>query len=257
MTFKEKVSACARICGTHINMSDPSIAEFESMLGFDYLWVDMEHTRLTVDQVHAHLMAARYGGTPMIVRVPVSDLTNTKRILELGVDGIVFPMVESAAHAKELLDWTLYPPIGTRGCGPKGAVNYGLSSEPHYYKEGHLEMCRFVMIEKTTAVDEIEKIAALPYLDGCVMGFHDLSGSVGELGNIFGEKNLEVAKRAINAFRSAGKSVAISTFASDEETLRRYHDLGINMITTGADYDYIIKGAQKNLELIRSIQRGE
>jgi len=193
------------------------------------------------------------GGTAVIVRVPSDDLTVTKHVLEMGVDGIVFPMVRDAEHAARLLSWTLYPPYGTRGCGPKGAVSYGLDDEKSYYGAGHLKMCRFVQIELASAAEDAARIAALDHLDGCVLGMHDLSGSIGDLGNIFCEANVALAQKAIAAFRARGKTVGISTFATDEATLRRYRDMGINMISTGADYEFIRKGAQETLCRVRSI----
>ena len=256
MTIKEKVAAALPITGTHVNLTDPIVTEIFASVGYDCIWVDMEHTALSCEQVYHHLLAARACGTPVFVRVPVDDLTVTKRILEMGVDGIVFPMVKDAEHAKRLLDNTLYPPYGTRGCGPKGAVRYGLASEPEYYGPGHLKLCRFVQIEQASAAEEAEKIAAIPYLDGCVLGMHDLSGSIGRLGDIFCEENLRLAEKAIAAFRTAGKTVGVSTFATDPETLSRYHRMGINMISTGADYDYVAKKSMETLRTMKTI-RGE
>lgn len=258
MNIKEKVAKCLPICGTHINLSDPTVTEMEAQLGYDFLWVDMEHTRLSCDQVHAHLLAARAGGTPMFVRVPVNDLTATKRVLEMGIDGIVFPMAENCTHVKELLSWTLYPPYGKRGCGPRGAVRYGLDSEAEYYGAGHLNsLCRFIQIEQKSAAEEAEEIAKLPYLDGCVLGMHDLSGSVGDLGNIFGKQTLTLAKKSIAAFAKQKKTVGVSTFSTAPKTLKRYHEMGINMISTGADYEYILKNAAETLKTIKRLQGGD
>ena len=254
MTIKEKIAACQPVSGVHVNMTDPMITEILSMLGYDFIWVDMEHTALTWEHVYHHVLAAKASGTPVFVRVPVDDLTATKKVLEMGIDGVIFPMVKDAAHAKALLDQTLYPPYGKRGCGPKGAVRYGLDSEPEFYKEGHLKLCRFVQIELESAANEAEEIAALPYLDGCVLGMHDLSGSIGRLGDIFCEKNLSLANGAIKAFQKAGKSVGVSTFATDEATLSRYHKMGINMISTGADYEYMLKGARNTLETLSKVR---
>ncbi len=254
MTLKEKVQSGKKIRGTHVHLLDSSITEMFSYLGYDFIWVDMEHTQLTYSDVYQHIMAAKAGGTPVIVRVPDTDLTTTKKILEIGVDGIVFPMIRSYEHAKELLSWTLYPPYGKRGCGPKGAVRYGLDDEPTYYKEGHLKLCRFIQIETKEAAREAERLAQLPYVDGCVLGMHDLSGSIGDLGNIFCEENLALANGAIKAFREAGKCVGVSTVATDTETLSRYDNMGINMLSSGADYDYLIRGAKTTLEVIKKVQ---
>ncbi len=254
MSIKEKVLAGDRLCGTHINLSDTCVTEIAAALGYDFLWIDMEHTTLSCEQVHMHLLAARAMGTPVFIRVPADDLTITKRILELGVDGIIFPMIKNYEHACRLIEYTLYPPYGNRGCGPKGAVRYGIDDEREYYRNNHKTMCRFVQIEQKTAALEAEKIAAIPYLDGCVLGMYDLSGSIGRLGDIFCEENLELTLRTIKAFKKQKKTVGVSTFATEYEILSQYHDMGINMISTGADYDFVLQGARKTLQTVKHVQ---
>jgi len=253
MSIKEKVTSASAIIGAHVNLSDAIVSEVLGSLGYDFLWVDMEHMSLSCEQVYHHLLAARSVGCPVFVRVPVDDLTATKRVLEMGVDGIIFPMVRDAKHAKELLDLTLYPPYGKRGCGPRGAVRYGLDDEFEFYREGHLKLCRFVQIELASAALDAENIARLDYLDGCILGMHDLSGSINRLGEVFCEENRNLANMSINAFRDAKKTVGVATFATDEETIRRYHDMGINMISTGADYDYILKSGIETLKTAKKI----
>lgn len=254
MDIKEKVISGHSICGTHIHLSDPCITEIAAALGYDFLWVDMEHTTLSCEQVHMHLLAARSAGTPVFVRVPADDFTVTKRILETGVDGIIFPMIQNYEHACRMVAYTLYPPYGNRGCGPKGAVRYGLDDETEYYRSGHLSMCRFVQIEQKTAALDAERIASIPYLDGCVLGMYDLSGSIGRPGDIFSEENLELANRAIRAFKEAGKTVGVSTVSTDPNVLRKYHEMGINMLSVGADYDYVLKGARDTLGAVKAVQ---
>ena len=252
MTIKEKVLAAMPICGTHVNLSDPIVTEIFSSLGYDFIWADMEHTSLSCEQVYHHLLAARAYQTPFFVRVPADDLTVTKRVLEMGIDGIIFPMVKNAEHAKQLLDYTLYPPYGKRGCGPKGAVRYGLDDETAYYGNGHLNLCRFVQIEQASAAKEAAQIAAIPHLAGCVLGMHALSGSINRLGDIFCEENLSLANKAIQAFAAAKKTVGISTFSTDPVILNRYRSMGINMLTSGADYDYILRKAQDTLKNLKN-----
>ena len=194
LSIKTKVAECLPLNGTHVNLTDPMISEIMASLGYDYLWVDMEHMLLSCEHVYHHLLAARANGTPVFVRVPVDDLTITKRVLEMGVDGVIFPMVRDAEHARALLANTLYPPYGSRGCGPRGAIRYGLEDEKEYYGPGHLKLCRFVQIELASAAKEAAEIAAIPYLDGCILGMHDLSGSIGRLGDVFCEENLALAR---------------------------------------------------------------
>ncbi|MGI6714419.1 MAG: HpcH/HpaI aldolase family protein [Bacilli bacterium] len=255
MNFRKLVKDRAQLCGTHVSLTDPAISEIFGAVGFDYLWIDMEHTELTPEIVHRHIMAAKSQGTPCLVRVPVHDLTNTKRLLEIGPDAIVFPMVQNYEDAKELLSWTLYPPFGKRGCGPRNAVRYGLDDEVYYRNQGHIEkMARLVMIETQTAVDDIEKIASLAYLDGVIVGMFDLSGSINQLGNIYCEKNIEMLKKVIASCKKHKISCGISLTASDTETIKFFYDLGVNMISVGADTDWLGRGAKVARENLRKIQ---
>ena len=131
-----------------------------------------------------------------------------------------------------------------------------VTAEADFYVNGHKKICRFVQIELESAARDAEAIANIPYLDGCILGMHDLSGSIGRLGDIFCEENLALANMAIKAFKDAGKTVGVATFATDEATLKRYHEMGINMICTGADYVYVTDGAKKTMETLKSV-RGE
>lgn len=255
MTVKEKLKNRIQIVGTHINIIDPAATEILGSLDYDYLFLDMEHPFMTCEHAYYHLLAAKSVGIPMFVRVPADDLTTTKKILEMGPDGIIFPMVRDAKHAKLLLDWTLYPPYGKRGCGPRRAVRYGLDNEDEFYKEKHLDLCRIVQIELKSAADDAENIASLPYLDGGLLGMHDLSGSINRLGDVFCEENLKLAKKSIEAFHKAGKPIGTATFATDQNTLKLYSDLGLDFISTGADYDYILREGKKTLENYKKIKR--
>ncbi|MBQ4087693.1 MAG: aldolase [Clostridia bacterium] len=255
MTFQEKIRNCENTFGPLVHLSDVIPTEIFAALGYDYIWLDMEHTTLTCEQVHHHMLAARNGGSAAIVRVPVHDLTYTKRIMEMGPDGIIFPMVTGYEDAKELLSWTLYPPLGARGCGPKAAVRYGIDNEPDFYKNGHVKTCRFIQVELESAAREIEKIVTIPHLDGVILGMHDLSGSIGRLGDVFSKENLKLAQHTVDVCRANNITVGTATFAIDKETLTRYHDMGMNMITTGSDYDFILKLGRETLETMQGIMK--
>jgi len=172
----------------------------------------------------------------------------------MGPDGIIFPMVHSAEEAKELLSYTLYPPYGKRGFGPQRAIRYGIDNVKNYIGEGHLDMCRFVQIEHFEAVDDIENIAKIPYLDGIIFGPFDLSGSINKLGDVFGEENTKLIKRTIEVVKQYGKTIGVSMGPSDVDTLKHWRDLGINMISSGSDFTYILEGATKTLENLRKVQ---
>ena len=113
--LKSKVLEVRNICGTHVSLSDPASCEMIAPLGYDFIWIDLEHSELSPRELHNHMNAAKAFGTPTIVRLPMHDLTVTKKVLEMGPDGIIFPMIHNAEEAEKLISYTLYPPYGNRG----------------------------------------------------------------------------------------------------------------------------------------------
>ena len=253
MNLKEKIRNGKNICGTLVNIPAVCVAEMMGYFDYDYLWIDLEHSAITLDMCYSMLVAAKSVGRQAVVRVPQNDLTYTKKVLEMGPDGIIFPMVHNAREAEELLSYTLYPPYGTRGCGPQRAVRYGVDDEIEYFKSGPSDLCRFMQIECKTFVDELEQIAVNPYIDGFILGLADLSGSINEIGDFFGKNNLELAKKAIDIATKHNKIVGSATLATDEKTISMLRDMGIKMITCGADFNYIVNGARKTFETVKKV----
>ena len=254
MNLKEKIKSGKSICGTLVNIPGIPIVEILGYFDFDYLWIDTEHSVTTTEQCYAQIVAAKSVGIPSLVRVPQNDLTYTKKVMEMGPDGIIFPMVKDAEEAMELLSYTLYPPIGNRGCGPQRATRYSADNEYEYLKAGgNPDFCRFLQVECKSFVDDLEKIADNPYIDGFIMGLADMSGSINEFGDFFGENNLALAKKTIEIAHKHGKIVGSATQASDEKTIRMLHEMGIDMLTCGADFNYLVNGARTTCENIRKV----
>lgn len=254
--LKDKVGKCENICGTHIALNSPAITEVLGYIGFDFIWIDTEHTSIDYQDLLDHLAAAKLTGTPAIVRLHINDYNHTKRVLEMGPDGVIFPMVNTAREAADAMKSCMYPPEGTRGFGPLRAVRYGNDDNDTYINNVNKELCRFIQIETETAVENLPEILENPYIDGYIFGPCDLSGSIGELNNVFGENNVALMRRSVELIRSAGKCIGVSTGSDDPKVVRFWHDLGINMISSGVDYDYIMKSARTNLNNIRKIQSG-
>ena len=254
--LKEKIKAGKCICGTHIQLLDPAIAMIYGQLGYDYIWLDTEHSALGYQDVQNMLNAANLAGTPVVVRVPQDDLTFTKKVLEMGPDGILFPMVHTAEEANRLIGYTLYPPYGTRGCGPMRAIKYGGISLEDYTQKLHLDMCRFVQIESKTAVAELEEMVKNPYIDGFVFGPVDLSGSCNDLLNVFGGETMEQMKKAIAICKKHQKLVGISYGLNSPEVIKNWHDMGIGMISVGSDFGYLYDQAKLTLDIMRQNHTG-
>lgn len=253
--FRRKVLSCENICGTHTAINHPVIGRIFGSIGFDFVWIDTEHTASESDDLMFMIDAVQNAGTPAIVRVPVGDLAHTKHTLEMGPDGIIFPMVNTAAEAKRVMDMCLYPPDGTRGFGPLRAADFGGRDLDEYIAASREEMTRFIQIESKTAVDNLPEIVKNPYIDGYIFGPCDLSGSIGELNQVFGEHTVALIRKAVAILKDNGKCIGVSTGSTDPEVIGFWHDLGINMISSGVDFGYLRAGSKANLEEIRKVQR--
>lgn len=248
--LRQKLEKKEKILGTLVSLTDPALCEIMGNVGFDCVWIDMEHTCISCKDTLCHLNAARATGIPAVVRLPQNDLTYTKRILEMGPDGIIFPMVRTAKEVRELLDMTLYPPHGTRGFGPLRAIGYGAMDAREYVSEKYLDTCRFVQIEHVDMINELEEIANIPYIDGFIFGPNDLSGSLGEFLRVFDDQTLTQIRRAIDILRRHGKVVGLAGGMSEHD-IKIWSELGLDMLFAGADWCFIYAHGVQTLNLMK------
>lgn len=252
-TFRQRVRACEKLCGTHIALNDAVIAELLGSAGFDFVWIDTEHTSIDYNTLLLQIGAVQRSGSRAIVRLSMNDFNHTKRVLEMGPDGVIFPMINTPAEADAAMRSCLYPPAGNRGFGPLRAVRYGMLDTNEYIKRSEESLCRFIQIETAEAVKNLPEIVKNPYIDGYVFGPCDLSGSIGQLNDVFGADTTALIKEAVSILKSAGKCVGVSTGSDDPAVIRHWTGLGINLISSGVDYDYMLKAAIRNREGIRGI----
>lgn len=241
----DKIKNKEKTIATINQLSDISISRIFALSGYDFIWIDMEHSYLSFEQVYAQVLALQSGGVECIVRVPENDLSFTKKVLEMGVSGIIFPRVKTAEDAERLIFSTLYPPYGTRGFGPMGANDFGLRPPFDYTKNAHREMLRFIQIEDRETIENLDEIMKNEYIDGYIFGPNDLSGSYGILGEVYSDKITEIITGACEKLRAAGKYIGFAVGYS-EESLKHWTKFDADMIVAGADFDFVRDGALEN-----------
>jgi 2-dehydro-3-deoxyglucarate aldolase/4-hydroxy-2-oxoheptanedioate aldolase len=252
--LKDKLKHHKLVKGMHTTLSDCSISELCGMVGFDFLWIDTEHAPIDYYTLLTHIIAAHSAGTNSLIRVPWNDPILAKRVIEMGPDGIIFPVVNTAEELDAAMQSTLYPPKGKRGFGPVRAIKYGLQDVDAYVEDVNRKMIRCVQIESAQAVSNLKEMAKNPYVDCFIFGACDLSGSIGELNKVFAPHTQGLIKEAISILKDAGKSIGISTGSDDPEVIRAWHELGINFISAGTDYLHVLSGAQKVFGILDSLE---
>jgi 2-keto-3-deoxy-L-rhamnonate aldolase RhmA len=229
-SFRARLKAGEPLVGSIVTMPLASVAEIVADAGFDWLWIDMEHGPLELQNVEAILRAR--GSAAGIVRAPANDPVWIKRILDTGADGVILPHVSSAAEAQAAVAAAYYPPRGRRSFGVSRAHGYGPRMS-EYLGSSADETTVIVQIESGRAVESIDAILATDGVDAAVIGPFDLSGSLGHLGDI---THPEVAA-AIDAVAAAGRrrGVPVGIFCGSAELAQGYLARGFSPIAVGVD----------------------
>jgi 2-keto-3-deoxy-L-rhamnonate aldolase RhmA len=243
--FKKRLLRGEKLFGTHTGLTDFSITEMYGNHGFDYVWIDTEHSAIDYQELNMHILAAQAKSMAALVRVPLVEAFLAKRVLEMGPDGIIFPMVNTPQLAKDAMNFSVYPPGGGRGFSPARAWDYGTMALDKYLSTIDDSLCRFIQIEQKEAVDNLDEILKVPYIDGIVIGPMDLSGSIGEMGNLTGPNNTGLMKIVMEKAKAAGLPVGTSIGSVRIEDLKFFRDLGIQFISAGGDGAFINNGSRE------------
>lgn len=201
--FRKRLLEGTALGGGHVFLNDPAITEALALHGYDFIWIDAEHGPFDKQNLLMHIMAANAGGAGAFVRVASQEMDIIKPVLEMGIDGIIIPMVLDEIEAKRVLELCLYPPKGTRGGfgPPRRAIGYNSQDVKTYLEQSEESFIRIIQIEHVEAVHHVEAILSLPALDAIIIGPNDLSGSIGHLGNPLHPDVLALAELAIKQQR--------------------------------------------------------
>jgi len=173
------------VLGITLHFTDPSIFELTSMLGFNLIWIDMEHHAHSLETVSSLMRAVRTGNSEVLVRPANGEFMQAARLLEAGANGIMYPRCNTVAEAEELVKWTKFSPIGKRGLDASG-IDAGYGSTPliKYIEDANKETFLIVQIESKEGLINAEKIARVQGIDMLFFGPGDYSlenGFVGDL----------------------------------------------------------------------------
>jgi 2-keto-3-deoxy-L-rhamnonate aldolase RhmA len=170
------------VVGPIISLPCPDVADLLARAGFDYLWIDLEHSPMDIGDAQMMIQAAG-GRLPCVIRVPEVSEAWIKKALDTGCDGVVIPQIRSAAEARAAVAWCQYPPAGRRGAALTRAHAFGLSFA-QYVAQANDGLAIILQIEHIDAVNDIEGILRTPGVAALFVGPFDLSGSIGMLGQI-------------------------------------------------------------------------
>ena len=253
-TAKERLARGELCIGLSLHLARTvHIGRMMATAGFDFAFIDMEHNAMNLDAAGQIAVAAHDAGVTPLVRVPGYEPFHTTRVLDAGAMGIVFPHVDSAAHAKELVSMCKYPPLGHRSAmGAMPQVAYRAVPVGEVTEALNASMLLVMMLESPEAIDQADAIAAVEGVDVLMIGTNDLCMEMGLPGQ-FGSPQVKAAyRRVIDACRRHGKHAGLGGIR-DQELTSEYLRMGCRFLTGGVDQGLLMGAMNQRVSFLRGI----
>jgi len=240
--LKQNLAALKPQVGIWNSLCSNIVADVLAGAGFDWALIDMEHAPNDLMSVLGQLQAYEAGTTTPVVRPPWNDVVVIKRVLDLGVQSLLIPMVQSADEARQAVAASRYAPAGVRGVGLSSrASRYG--SVKDYMGSVHSELCVLIQVETSQALDRVEEIVAVEGVDGVFFGPADISADLGVPGQLRHESVTSAVTEGVRKVRAAGKPAGILT--GDLDMIDYWLETGCLFVACGSDTGLLSRGAEK------------
>jgi 2-keto-3-deoxy-L-rhamnonate aldolase RhmA len=238
---RAKLQAGETVLGVTITTPSIEAAALVATLGFDFLWVEMEHSPVTLETLRAIVLATRSLPAAVFARVPVIELWTAKRMMDQGVSGVIFPFASTGECARTAASACRYPPLGKRGSGA-GLATTTWPEPDNYYDSADENMMTMIVIEEALAVENIEEIAATPGIDVLFIGTSDLSFSLGLRGRQNEPLLDENIAKVVAAAKKHGKFLGRP--AGSPEQVAQYREQGFQVFQSQTELGLIRLGAK-------------
>lgn len=223
--------------GTWLNLGSEVAAHIAGTVGFDWCLIDGEHAPYDISAIQAQLRTLAALKINPVVRVPGGEAWMIKQVLDLGVESLMVPMIDTAQQAHEMVAATRYGPEGIRGMGAMLARATGYGVDVNYTAEVNNQICLLVQAETRLALENLDEIASVEGVDAVFIGPADLSADMGYPGDPGAPQVKAAIKDAVGRVRAAGKSAGIIDFNAAD--FAYYKEIGVNFLGISADVNLL------------------
>lgn len=248
--FKQRLADGDVLLGAWMTIPELSVAEMMASVGYDYVIIDAEHSPWTLLEIQTALAGFTGSPTTLLVRIPSLDPVYVKHVLDLGIDGLICPLVQTADQARSLVAACLYPPDGARGYGPRRAARYGLDADS-YTARANSDVIVIPQIEDARYVHEAEDIMDVDGVDAICVGPTDLSGSMGLLRQLDHPEVTSILNSVMASAQSRGLAVCTGVVLAPE-VQADWVARGARLALIASDADLIVKSSRALIDDVRS-----
>ena len=254
---KERLEAGELALGMGVRMSRTvDIAKAMTTCGYDWLFIDMEHSSLDLDTATRISVVAQSAGITPIVRVPGFEHHHASRVLDGGAQGIVAPHVDTADTAARIVRQCRFPPLGRRSVvGGLAQLDFESYSVAESTEALNASTLVIVMIETPDAVENVDAIAAVEGVDGLLVGTNDLCMEMGIPGRVDDPAVMEAQAKVIDACRRHGRFPGLGG-VYEPSLMERYIEMGMRFVLCGNDLSMLMAGASARSKHLRALKPG-
>ncbi len=244
MSIRQRVMSGEQVLGAMVfEFFSPGMAQILANSGCAYVLYDMEHTGIGLETLKTQVAHCR--GLPIqpMCRVPRGEYHFLARALDIGMTGLMIPMVESAEQARQIAEATRYPPLGRRGAAFGFAHDgYAAPDPAGTIARANSETLVIAQIETERGLENVEEIAAVDGIDVLWVGHFDLTNFLAVPGQFQAKIYLDAVGRIVKAARAAGKGLGF--MPTDAAWAREYKEYGFNMLAVGTDHGLLAAGVR-------------
>jgi 2-keto-3-deoxy-L-rhamnonate aldolase RhmA len=245
---KEKLEQGEVSLGLFLLTGSSVVAEVCSTLPIDWLMIDQEAAAISKKDTLQIVQAMNGFDVTPIIRVPKLDRHLIEHALDIGSAGILVPKVDTKEEAEQAAQFSHFAPKGCRGINPVRASGY-FSNVEEYLATANKRILCMVQIETAEAVKNCYDIASVPDVDVVFIGCGDLAASLGQPGQVTGEKMDSAIEKVLHDTLEAGKIPGI--FAYSNELALKYIDMGFKFVAIGNDIKAIRESIINNVEKLK------
>jgi 4-hydroxy-2-oxoheptanedioate aldolase len=250
--FKQQIAQGHAQIGLWLGWASPYTAEALAGCGFDWLLIDGEHAPNTVASTLSQLQAIAPYPVQPVARLVEGDAALIKQYLDIGVQTLLIPMVESAEQAKYLVEAMRYPPDGIRGvAGATRATRW--NQIENYVLKANAEVCLLVQVETVAGLSQLAEIAAVDGVDGIFFGPSDLSASMGFPGQLEHPDVRHAIFEGIKTVLAANKAPGI--LSAKPAAAKEYLDAGCLFVAVGIDTMLLMNAARELAGVFKGIAK--
>jgi len=234
------------------SMGLPLVAETIAREGFVAVNLDQQHGHYDMATTIAGIAAVRMAAAAPIVRIPLGDFAVASRVLDLGAEAVIAPMINTVADARAFVAATKFPPLGERSWGPQRAATLAGIGQDGYLREANTLTMTFAMIETRTALANVDAIAATPGIDALFIGPSDLSIALSD-GTLLDPHSPAVEAeldKVVAAARMASKIPGL--YCANAARAVACAKRGFRFLAVGSDLAFLRAGTAGELKTLKS-----